>query len=194
MFGRLSILILFTLSGACITTASADDTTLVVWGIGEGEGSIGTFAAIDAFERTNPGVRVITSPAGGGQNPQKMLTAVVGGAAPDVINQDRFTVSSWAARKAFIPLDDLLAEQTGADIIHADDFYSACWDETVFEGKSYAIPNETDARAMYYNVAEFRRIGLVDDSGNATPPRHGTISACTACALASRGKQLLPDC
>jgi len=100
-----------------------------------------------------------------------MLTAVVGGAAPDVINQDRFTVSSWAARKAFIALDDLLAEQTGTDVIRAEDFYSACWDETVFEGHVYAIPNGTDARAMYYNVAEFRRVGLVDESGNATPPK-----------------------
>ena len=141
-----------------------------MWGIGEGEGNVGFFAAVEAFERANPGVRVVTSPAGGGQNPQKMLTAVVGGVAPDVINQDRFTVSSWAAREAFLPLDDMLAHQTGEHIIRSEDFYSACWNETVFEGKTYAVPNGTDARAMYYNCAELRRVGFVDEKGDAIPP------------------------
>jgi len=153
--------------------ARAADTTLVVWGIGEGEGQVGFFAAVEAFERDNPGVQVVTSPAGGGQNPQKMLTAVVGGAAPDAINQDRFTVSSWAAKKAFLPLDGMLAGQGASDskLIRAEDYYSACWNETVFEGHVYAIPNGTDARAMYYNIAELRRVGFVDEQGNVVPPK-----------------------
>jgi len=160
---------------ACLVgTARPDDTTLVVWGIGEGEGSVGLFAALDAFERANPGVRVRTSPAGGGQNPQKMLTAVVGGAAPDVINQDRFTVSSWAARNAFLPLDDFLAsqntDQATSGVIRPENYYDATWNETVFEGKVYAIPNGTDARAMYYNVRALRRVGLVDGAGEVIPP------------------------
>ena len=151
--------------------ALAADTTLVVWGIGEGEGSVGFFAAVEAFERVNPGVRVETSPAGGGQNPQKMLTAVVGGAAPDVINQDRFTVSSWAARKAFMPLDGLLAAQRDSDAIRQKDYYPATWNETVFEGHVYAIPNGTDDRVLYYNAADLRRVGLVDERGDAIPPK-----------------------
>lgn len=155
------------------TTRPGDEVNLVVWGIGEGEGNVGFFAAVEAFERQNPGVRVVTSPAGGGQNPQKMLTAVVGGAAPDAINQDRFTVSSWAAKKAFLPLDQFLAAQDQNDpqVIRAEDYYSACWNETVFEGHVYAVPNGTDARALYYNSAELRRVGLVDEQGNAVPPK-----------------------
>ncbi|HQI76048.1 MAG TPA: extracellular solute-binding protein [Candidatus Latescibacteria bacterium] len=167
-FRALLICLLFSTSWA-----SSGDTTLVVWGIGEGEGQVGFFAAVEAFERANPGVRVSTSPSGGGQNPQKMLTAIVGGAAPDVMNQDRFTVSSWAARDAFLPLDGRLAAQdtTAPDAIRKSEYYTACWNETVFRGKVYAIPNGTDARALYYNFAEFRRVGLVDSAGVPTPPR-----------------------
>lgn len=167
-----SILVVCLVAVAAIATGTrAADTTLVVWGIGEGEGSIGLFAAFDAFERANPGVKISTSPAGGGQNPQKMLTAVVGGAAPDVINQDRFTVSSWAARHAFLPLDDFLAAQTGPDQILAEEYYEATWEETVFDGKVYAIPNGTDARGLYLNAELFRRAGLVDENGDVIPPR-----------------------
>ena len=76
MLNRLALLSLFLL--ALVSGSPARDTTLVVWGIGEGEGQVGFFAAVEAFERANPGVRVSTSPSGGGQNPQKMLTAIVG--------------------------------------------------------------------------------------------------------------------
>jgi ABC-type sugar transport system permease subunit/ABC-type glycerol-3-phosphate transport system substrate-binding protein len=154
----------------CSHATQAADTTLVVWGIGEGDGSVGLFAALEAFEKDNPGVHIRTSPAGGGQNPQKMLTAVVGGAAPDVINQDRFTVSSWAARRAFLPLDDFLAAQTGPDQIIPDEYYSATWKETVFEGEVYAIPNGTDARALYYNSDLLHRAGLTNSDGEVVPP------------------------
>ena len=143
----------------------------MVWGIGEGEGRVGFFAAVDAFEQANPGVKVETSPAGGGQNPQKMLTAVVGGAAPDVINQDRFTVSSWAARDAFLTLDDFLKSQTGPHAIQQSSFFDACWNETVYNNKTYAIPNGTDDRALFYSSSELRRVDLIDSLGNPQPPK-----------------------
>lgn len=59
--------------------------------------------------------------------------------------------------------------------IHPEQFYKACWEEASFgEGsrrRAYAIPNSTDARALYYNEDLLERAGLVDANGKARPPR-----------------------
>lgn len=59
--------------------------------------------------------------------------------------------------------------------IHEERFFAACWQEASFgEGSGrhvYGIPNSTDNRALYYNVDLLERAGLVDDSGQARPPR-----------------------
>ena len=53
-------------------------------------------------------LRVVTSTLGGRMNPQKLMTAIAGGSPPDVINQDRFSIGGWAAREAFLPLDEFI--------------------------------------------------------------------------------------
>jgi len=59
--------------------------------------------------------------------------------------------------------------------IHSETFYRACWQEACFgEGDArrvYAVPNNTDDRALYYNTDLLERAGLVDERGKARPPR-----------------------
>ncbi|MGB7157969.1 MAG: extracellular solute-binding protein [Tepidisphaeraceae bacterium] len=59
--------------------------------------------------------------------------------------------------------------------IHPERFYKACWEEARFgEGASrrtYAVPNTTDVRMLYYNEDLLERAGLVDAEGRARPPR-----------------------
>ncbi|MCC6728589.1 MAG: extracellular solute-binding protein [Chthonomonadales bacterium] len=142
---------------------------LVVWGLQYGEESEGLRARVSEFERRHPGIEVSILSMGAGQmNPQKLMTAIVGNVPPDVIHQDRFTIGDWASRDAFRPLDDLIRDDVGApDAIRRTDFYPACWAEAVYEGKVYAVPSGTDDRALYYNRAAFREVGLDPDR----PPR-----------------------
>jgi len=93
----------------------------------------------------------------------KILPAVAGGVAPDVAIFDRFLVASYAARDAFLPLDDLAAR----DGIRGEDFFRAPWEECFYDGRQYAIPYDTDVRILYYNKALFRQAGLDPDR----PPR-----------------------
>ena len=82
-------------------------------------------------------------------NPQKLMTAIVGGVPPDLVQQDRFTIGDWASRDAFRPLDDLLqADARSHDplAIREKDYVPATWTETVYQGHVYAIPNDTDDR------------------------------------------------
>lgn len=157
---------------------------LVVWGLGEGESQLGRRAAMHEFEkRWNADsarvakygtVRIQASTQGGRMNPQKLMTAIAGGAPPDVINQDRFSIGGWAARDAFLPLDDLIAGQPSEDPqnIHPDEFFDACWQEAAYRGKVYAIPNGTDDRVLFYNRDLLKAGGFTDADGNARPPRN----------------------
>lgn len=135
---------------------------LVVWGLQLGEESAGLRAQVEAFEQRYPHIEVsLLSMGAGRMNPQKLMTAIVGNVAPDVIFQDRFTIGDWASRDAFRSLDDLIArDRDKPDGIRPEDFYYACWQEACYKGKVYAIPAGTDNRALYYNKALFREAGL----------------------------------
>jgi len=135
---------------------------LVVWGLQLGEESAGLRAQVEEFERRYPHIEVsLLSMGAGRMNPQKLMTAIVGNVAPDVIFQDRFTIGDWASRDAFRPLDDLIArDRNQPDGIRPEEFYNACWQEACYKGKVYAIPAGTDDRALYYNKQLFREAGL----------------------------------
>jgi len=168
---KLFLLLLSCLLIGC-GTVQTDKIELVVWGLGQGEHMVGTYAAIDAFENAHPDIQVITSASGRELNPQKLMTAIVGGVPPDVIFQDRFTIGGWASRDAFIPLDSFIVrDQHTAQAINPKDFYPATWNEATYEGKVYAVPYDVDVRVMYYNKTLLRQAGFVDAHGKVVPPK-----------------------
>ncbi|MFM7320833.1 MAG: extracellular solute-binding protein, partial [Armatimonadota bacterium] len=103
----------------------------------------------------------------GKMNPQKLMTSIVGGAPPDLIVQDRFTVGDWASRGTFMALDPFLAKETGPDAVRRESFYPAAWNEAVYQGKVYAIPTGIDDRMLMWNKDVFRDAGLDPEK----PPR-----------------------
>lgn len=131
---------------------------LNVWGFPEDESWMGIQKEAKEFERLHPDIEVVMGVPGGRgtMDPQKLMTAIAGGTPPDVIWQDRFTISGWASRDAFRPLDDLIAR----DSVNPNDFYKASWEEASYQGHVYALPYGTDCRALFYNRALFREVGL----------------------------------
>lgn len=130
---------------------------LLVWGLANDDK--GFRALADEFEREHLNVTVrILNMGAGAMNPQKLMTSIVGRVPPDVIYQDRFTVSDWASRGAFRPLDDLIERDRKRDPLcpTADKFYPAAWEEAGFEGRCYGIPYRVDARALFWNKKVFR--------------------------------------
>ena len=117
-------------------------------------------------------------------DPTRFLVSVAGGAAPDVIWFDRFAVTEWSARGAFIPLDEFIAGDAAAteegefavEPIKAERYYEPCWNETIYrnpltgEAHCYAIPISVDNRALYYNKDRLEKAGLVDATGAPRPP------------------------
>src|SRR6266576_6262186 len=75
----------------------------------------------------------------------KLTTAVRGGTGPDIYELDRFTVAERAAAGV---LTDL-TQYGAADL--ASNYLDFAWKEALFKGKPYALPDDTDARVLYYN-------------------------------------------
>jgi len=81
----------------------------------------------------------------------KLVTSIRGGVAPDVYMADRFTVPQRAAEGV---LDEL-----PAGTVNGADYLKFAFDETQFQGKTYAIPFDTDARALWYNIDLIKAAG-----------------------------------
>jgi len=159
--------------GLVAASAQADppkQRDLVIWGVSVGPETKGQEAVIREFARRNPDINVrILSMGAGRMDPQKLMTSIVGNVAPDVINQDRFTISDWASRGAFRSLDDLIERDKNKDPLtpRKEQYYPAPWAEAVYLGKVYGIPTGADNRVLYYNrgifkekAAELRKAGL----------------------------------
>ena len=130
---------------------------------------------VEKYENENPGVKVVMGQSAARDlvsDPQRVLCAIVGGDPPDIIEFDRYAVGEWAARGAFMPLDEfVLQDKARPDGVKKEAFYAPCWDEATYGGKLYGIPKGADDRALYYNKDMLIKKGLVDDKGEARPPK-----------------------
>jgi multiple sugar transport system substrate-binding protein len=84
----------------------------------------------------------------------KLTTAVRGGTGPDVYELDRFTVAERAAAGVLTDLSSFgAASQSG-------NYLDFAWKEALFKGKPYALPFDTDARALFYNKDLLQAAGI----------------------------------
>jgi multiple sugar transport system substrate-binding protein len=101
---------------------------------------------VDAYNKQSNSycVKMVAVP-GSETDIAKLTTAVRGGTGPDVYELDRFTVAERAAAGV---LEDLTP--FGAASMQSD-YLDFAWKEAIFKGKPYALPFDTDARALFYN-------------------------------------------
>jgi multiple sugar transport system substrate-binding protein len=100
---------------------------------------------VNAFNAANPTICVkMTIVPGSETDVAKLITAIRGGVAPDVYMADRFTVPQRAAEGVLDKLPDDVAGMK-------DQYLEFAWAETQYKGGTYALPFDTDARALWYN-------------------------------------------
>ncbi|MAT45035.1 MAG: hypothetical protein CL609_22105 [Anaerolineaceae bacterium] len=85
------------------------------------------------------------------------IAAVAAGSGmPDVIVSDRPTLPKDAADGIYTNLQPW-ADRDG---ITRDMFYDWAWDQTLYEGNTYGLPQETDVSILFYNKTLFAQAGL----------------------------------
>ncbi len=132
--------------GSC-SSASSHETVLRLWAMGR-EGEVVT-QLIPAYEKGHPGVKVEVQQIPWSAAHEKLLTAYVGDATPDIAMLGNTWVPEFSAVDALEPLDSLVA--SSADAPKAD-YFPGIWNTNVVEGVTYGIPWYTDTRVIFYRT------------------------------------------
>ena len=150
------------LSASAITSAlranpaqAQEASTVTFWTTHTEPDLSGLQMIVDAFNAENADVQVeLVQVIGDETDTTKLMTAVRGGTGPDVYMLDRFIVAQRAAEGV---LQDLSQFMGGED--YSETYIPFAWAEANFNGAPYALPFDTDARALFYNK------GMLADAG-----------------------------
>jgi multiple sugar transport system substrate-binding protein len=107
----------------------------------------------------------------GSQADEKLLTAVAGGAPPAIYYADRFTVPQFAYQGFFTDINDY-AETAG---VTQDQYWPFAWEEANYKGHLYALPFDTDTRALWYNKTIMADAGVDPESPPTTLDELNTV-------------------
>jgi len=138
---RLAVALAALALSAC---ARAEPDALEFWALGrEGEH---VRALVPAFEARHPGLRVRVQQIPWSAAHEKLLTAFVGDALPDVIQIGNTWIPELAALGALEPLDARLAQTPALD---PGDFFPGLLDSAVLDGVTHALPWYADTRLLF---------------------------------------------
>jgi len=137
---------------------------LEFWALGR-EGEV-VQQLVPEFERRNPGTRVRVQQIPWSAAHEKLLTAYVGDAMPDVVQVGNTWLPELVALGAIAPLDavETIAPLANADLGPADDAFAGITDAMTLDGVRYGVPWYVDTRVLFY------RSDLLRAAGYATPP------------------------
>ncbi|NOT33450.1 MAG: sugar ABC transporter substrate-binding protein [Candidatus Eisenbacteria bacterium] len=122
-----------------------NQVTLRFWAMGR-EGEVVEELVRD-FELENPGVRVEVQQIPWSAAHEKLLTAQVGGSAPDLSQLGNTWIAEFVALRALRPLDGFVDTSS---TVSARGFFAGSWDGNVVDGQVYGLPWYVDTRVLFY--------------------------------------------
>ena len=147
------------LAGACGGNGKRS-STVTLWALGR-EGEV-VRELVPEFERRHPGARVIAQQIPWTAAHEKLLTAFVGGSAPDVAQLGNTWIPEFAAIGAIEPLDGWIGRSRA---LAPGDYFEGIWKTNLFEGATYGVPWYVDTRVLFY------RRDLLAQAGYPEAPR-----------------------
>jgi multiple sugar transport system substrate-binding protein len=132
-----------------------ETTVIEFWGLGR-EGEV-VQALMPEFERAHPGVHVKVQQIPWTAAHEKLLTAFVGRATPDVAQLGNTWVPEFVALDALARLDSSVA-QSGD--VHASSYFPGVWATNVLDSALYGVPWYVDTRVIFYRKDLLARAGF----------------------------------
>jgi multiple sugar transport system substrate-binding protein len=134
-------------------------TTVRFWAMGSEAEIMAELLA--AFEREHPGIRIDVQQLPWSSAHEKLLTAFVGDATPDLAQLGNTWLPELAALGALAPLD---AEVAASPVVRPPDYFTGIWETNEVDGALYGVPWYVDTRLVFY------RSDLLAAAGFAAPP------------------------
>jgi len=139
---------------------SSSHRQITFWAMGaEGE-KIAPLLQI--FQDSHPDIKVNLQVIPWGAARDKLLTAFVADAAPDVCQLGNTWVPEFSALGAIIPLDSLIRSST---IVQSERYFKGIWDTNIINDSVYGIPWYVDTRLLFY------RTDILQEAGFSHPPQ-----------------------
>lgn len=155
---RAALALALTLAAAACR--DGDGTTVRFWAMGR-EAEVVAELLRD-FEREHPGLRVDVQQIPWMSAHEKLLTAYVGDALPDLAQLGNTWVPEFATLGALAPLD---AEVAASAIVRPADYFEGTWRTNELDGALHGVPWYVDTRLVFY-----RRDLLAAATGADAPP------------------------
>ena len=111
---------------------------------------------IPEFERAHPEIHVQVQQIPWSAAHEKLLTAFVGEATPDIAMLGNTWVPEFVALDALEPLDSRVAKS--ADVLR-DDYFPGIWNTNVVDGATYGVPWYVDTRVLFYRSDLLAKVG-----------------------------------
>ncbi|HEX7070327.1 MAG TPA: extracellular solute-binding protein, partial [Rhodothermales bacterium] len=144
---RLTALLALLLSLPACVRPTDTRQTITFWSFGrEGEA---VQELVPEFERRNPDVKVVVQQIPWTAAHEKLLTAFVGDAMPDLAQLGNTWVPEFHLLGALEPLDSLVA---ASEAIDRTDFFDGIWQTNVLDGVTYGLPWYVDTRLLFYRT------------------------------------------
>jgi inositol-phosphate transport system substrate-binding protein len=109
----------------------------------------------------------VADPTGWGDYKKKFLLAADSGQGPDIILSGHEDIAPWGQAGYIIPLDEMI----DANKQVYDDIIPALWDSVTWDGKRWGIPQDTEARPMYYNKKKLVELGWTEAEADGLQDR-----------------------
>lgn len=150
-------------SGTGSTAEAKPAKEIEFWTVFTGPDGENMVKMIDAYNQTNPKIKVKHVPIQADELYQKVPTAVKSGEnVPDlsIVHVER--IKGFVANDLLQPLDDYTS-QNGK--INADGYVKAAWEKGEIDGKRYSVPLDVHSFVTYYNKDLLQKYGpaVLDD-------------------------------
>ena len=129
----------------CSSASASNKTTLRIWAMGR-EGEV-LSQLVPGFEKEHPNIHVEVQQIPWTAAHEKLLTAYVGEATPDIAMLGNTWVPEFVALNSLAPLDSFVSQSRE---IRRDDFFDGIWKTNVVNGRNYGIPWYVDTRLIFY--------------------------------------------
>lgn len=116
-------------------------------------------AAIQQYTKQNPNVTIERTKIGFADLKPKLIQAAATNKMPDIVILDNPDHQSFADQGALADLTEYMSGWGGTD-----QYFEGPLESTMYEGKNYGVPFESNATALYYNA------DMLEEAGIGGPP------------------------
>ena len=97
---------------------------------------------------------------------RRALLAFQGADAPDIVQVQSFLIPTWAEAGFITPLDDMIPKHA-----QFSDVVPSLWNAMRLKGKTWGVPQDTEARPLYFNKVLLKKMGWSDQQITDLPKR-----------------------